>query len=98
MSRQFEPTEDPRNPEGNNVIDTGKRYDVYCTEGPHIAVYRNAFFRSIKGLYRAGQFDSSGEFIELELPDGKVVYLARYNLVKFCAPGSNPTYEIIGPR
>jgi len=72
---------------------------VYCSEGSQqIVVYRNALFKGMKGLYRAGQFDSSGEFIELELADGQIVFVARYTLVKFCEPGTNLPFEIVAPR
>jgi len=81
------------------MIDTGRRYDVYCSEGSQqIVVYRSALFKGMKGLYRAGQFDSSGEFIELELPDSKTVFIARYSLVKFCEPGTTLPCEIVAPR
>jgi hypothetical protein len=99
MPSRIDPEPDPKQPSAERMIDTGRRYDVYCSEGyQQIVVYRNALFRGMKGLYRAGQFDSSGEFIELELPDGQTVFVARYTLVKFCDPGTTLPFEIVAPR
>jgi len=72
---------------------------VYCSEGyQQIVVYRNTLFKGMKGLYRAGQFDSSGEFIELELADGPRVWISRYSLLKFCDPGTQLPFEVVAPR
>jgi hypothetical protein len=99
MPSRFDPEPDPKPSSPEQMIDTGKRYDVYCSEGyQQIVVYRNALFKGMKGLYRAGQFDSSGEFIELELADGQTVFVARYTLVKFCDPGTTLPFEIVAPR
>jgi hypothetical protein len=96
---RFDPEPDPNQSPPERMIDTGKRYDVYCTEAnQQVVVYRNALFKGMKGLYRAGQFDSSGEFIELELPAGQTVFIARYTLVKFCEPGTSLLFEIVFPR
>jgi len=100
MPSRFNPEPDPSNPPSpERSIDTGRRYDVYCSEGyQQIVVYRNVLFKGMKGLYRAGQFDSSGEFIELELPEGKIVFIARYTLIKFCEPGADIPFEVVAPR
>jgi len=99
MPSRFDPEPDPKQTPADRMIDTGKRYDVYCSEGDQqIVVYRNALFKGMKALYRAGQFDSSGEFIELELPDAQTVFIARYTLVKFCDPGTTLPFEIVAPR
>jgi hypothetical protein len=100
MPSRFDPQPDPKNPAPpDRSIDTDRKYDVYCSEGSQqIVVYRNALFKGMKGLYRAGQFDSSGEFVELELPQGQSVFIARYSLVKFCEPGTHLPFEVVAPR
>ena len=82
-----------RNPQRGSV-DTSKRYDVYCTErADEVVVYRNALFKSRKGLFSGGQYDVLSEFFELEQADGQTVFIPRRSIIKFCEPGSTPGPE-----
>ena len=81
------------NPQRGSV-DTSKRYDVYCTErADEVVVYRNALFKSRKGLFSGGQYDVLSEFFELEQADGQTVFIPRRSVIKFCEHGSTPGPE-----
>jgi hypothetical protein len=74
-------------------IDLTKRYDVYCSERQEVVVvYRNALFKGVKRLIR-GDRDGVGDFYELEQADGSIVFVVRYSVIKFCAPGTTPNAE-----
>ena len=74
-------------------IDLTKHYDVYCSEREDVVVvYRNVLFKGIKQLIR-GDRDGLGDFYELEQADGSVVFVVRYSVIKFCAPGTTPNAE-----
>jgi hypothetical protein len=78
-----------------DLVDTSKRYDVYCTEQTQqVVVYRNALFKGAKSLFSKHQDDSLSEFVELEQADGQTIFLARYSIIKFCEPGVPPDPEI----
>jgi hypothetical protein len=78
-----------------DLVDTSKRYDVYCTEQTQqVVVYRNALFKGAKSLFPKHQDDSLSEFVELEQADGQTIFLARYSIIKFCEPGVPPDPEI----
>src|SRR5271157_941699 len=59
MSSSFETTQTPGAAKAmQDLIDTAKRYDVYCNEkNREMVVYRNAQFKGIKKLYPTRQFD-----------------------------------------
>ena len=77
-----------------DLVDTSKRYDVYCTEQTHeVVVYRNALFKGAKSLLPKHQDDSLSEFVELEQADGQTIFIARYSVIKFCEPGVTPNPE-----
>ena len=79
-----------------DLVDTSKRYDVYCTEQTQeVVVYRNALFKGAKCLLPKHQDDSLSEFVELEQADGQTLFVARYSIIKFCDPGATPTPETI---
>ena len=85
-----------------DLIDTGKRYDVYCTErNQEVVVYRNALFRGVKMLFQTRQYDFMSEFVELEQVDGQTIFLARTTIIKFCehrpAPDANLS-DMFGPH
>jgi ATP-dependent Clp protease ATP-binding subunit ClpA len=76
------------------LVDTSKRYDVYCTEQTQeVVVYRNALFKGAKSLLPKHQDDSLSEFVELEQADGQTIFIARYSVIKFCEPGVTPNSE-----
>jgi hypothetical protein len=74
-------------------VDTGKRYDVYCSEGNQMVVYRNVVFKSTKKLLSRGEYGVFYQFLEIEQADGKVVFIARTSLIKFCEHGVTPSPE-----
>lgn len=70
-------------------IDTTQRYDVYCNEkSAEVVVYRNVLFKGLRGLLQKREFDVFSEFIELELSDGKTVFIAKASVVRFCQAGA----------
>jgi hypothetical protein len=79
-----------------DLVDTSRRYDVYCTEQTQeVVVYLNALFKGAKCLLPKHQDDSLSEFVELEQADGQTLFVARYSIIKFCDPGATPTPETI---
>src|SRR3954465_12041328 len=74
------------------AVDTTRRYDVYCREGDHEVIYRNALFKGIKTLFPKNQPDLSSEYLELEQADGTTLFIARFSLLKFSVhvPPANP--------
>ena len=87
------PSTEPLRPQ-RDLVDTSKRYDVYCTEQTQeVVVYRNARFKGAKSLLPKHQDDSLSEFVELEQADGQTIFIARYSVIKFCAPGVTPNPE-----
>ena len=79
-----------------DLVDTSKRYDVYCTEQTQeVVIYRNALFKGAKSLFPKHQDDSLSEFVELEQADGQTLFVARYSIIKFCDAGATPTPETI---
>lgn len=76
-----------------DLVDTSRRYDVYCAERyEDVVVYRNALFKGVKKLFR-GDGDALADFLELEQADGQNVFVAKYSVIKFCAPGVTPNSE-----
>ncbi len=89
-----------QNPESSNakreMIDTSKRYDVYCTErNQEVDVYRNALFKGIKKLFSGNQYDAVSEFVELEQANGETIFLSRFSVMKFCEHGATPGGETV---
>ena len=80
----------------HDAVDTARRYDVYCAERhQQMVVYPNALFKSRKRLNMTEQHGWFSEFIELEQSDGKVIFVARTSIVKFCEHGVNPVFEAV---
>jgi ATP-dependent Clp protease ATP-binding subunit ClpA len=89
-----EPTGEPEPKPQVDLIDTSKRYDVYCTErNNEVVVYRNALFKGRKKLFPMDREALFSEFLELEQPDGQTVFVARACVIKFCEPGVKPGAE-----
>ncbi len=79
-----------------DVIDTNKRYDIYCTErNQQTVVYRNALFKRRPKLLSTREHDLGAEFLKLEQSNGQTVYLSRLTVLKFCEHGGEFTGEII---
>lgn len=72
------------------TVDISKRYDVYCREGDHQVVYRNALFKGAKTLFPRGEFDPFSEYMELEQADGQTIFVSRSSVIKFCEHGKTP--------
>ncbi len=73
---------DSRKPKPD-LVDTGKRYDVYCTERGRQVVYQDVRFKGAKKLFPEDQPAAWSEFIELEQADGQRVFVARASVIKF---------------
>jgi ATP-dependent Clp protease ATP-binding subunit ClpA len=76
-----------------NVIDTSKRYDVYCSSrNQETVVYRNALWKGGRRLFPGDPHHIPYEFVELEQKDGRSVFIARSSITRFCehlpTPGS----------
>ena len=76
-----------------DLVDTSKRYDVYCIERNQEVVYRNALFKGTKKLFPKSQYDSLSELLELEQADGQIVLIARSSVMKLCEHGVRPNPE-----
>jgi ATP-dependent Clp protease ATP-binding subunit ClpA len=83
-----EPEKIPVKPTATSV-DVSKRYDIYCAgmSQADTAIYRNALFKSRKGLLQKREHDTLADFLEIELEDGAVVFVAMRLIVKFCEHG-----------
>jgi hypothetical protein len=81
-------------------IDTAKRYDIYCHEaGYRIVVYRGARFAGFRRLFPPAQkFDVLADFYELELANGKAIFVMRHSVMKFCEPGIDPGAEVVSSK
>jgi len=78
-------------------IDRSQRFDVYCAEQMGaMVVYRNAKFIGTKKLFPNQRYDFMYEYIELEQADGKVIFLAKTSVIKFCEPGVVPGSDATG--
>ena len=79
-----------KNPQ-SELIDIGKRYDVYCSGWKsETVVHRNVRFKAPKWLFAKNRSDLPSEFVELEQADGQTIFVARYSIIKFCEPGTTP--------
>jgi len=88
---------EPAKPPGDSV-DTTRRYDVYCTEGnQEVVVYRSVLFKARRGLFKSKGFDTL-EFLEIELPDGRTVFLSQFTIIKFCESGANSGGESVSGK
>jgi ATP-dependent Clp protease ATP-binding subunit ClpA len=65
-------------------IDITRRYDIYCLEGEHEIVYRNARFKGIKTLFKERDFDPFSDYMELEQADGQTIFVSRTSIKRFC--------------
>jgi ATP-dependent Clp protease ATP-binding subunit ClpA len=74
-------------------IDTSKRYDVYYRVGQQEVVYRNVLFKGIRTLFPRSEQDVFSQYMEIEQPDGRIVFVARSALTKFCEHGTEPDCE-----
>jgi ATP-dependent Clp protease ATP-binding subunit ClpA len=97
MPSKSEPSQSAESPKPRrDLVDTSKRYDVYCTEQTQeVVVYRNALFKGTKSLLPKHLDDSLSEFVELEQADGQTIFLARYSVIKFCEAGVTPNPETV---
>ncbi len=73
-----------------DLVDTTKRYDVYCAEREQTVVHRNVLFKSARKLFPKSRPEILSEFIELEQADGQTIFVTRSSLLKFCPHVTNP--------
>jgi hypothetical protein len=77
-----------------DMIDTSKRYDVYCTErNNEVVVYRNVLFKGRKKLFPMDRDALFSEFLEIEQADGQTLFVPGASVIKFCEPGVKPGSE-----
>lgn len=82
--------------ENPDAIDIGQRYDIYVAETQsRLVVYRNAFFRGVRGLEKTGRFDIFSDYIEIEQSNGESVFVRRHMLTHFCSAGKPLTREVL---
>ena len=74
-------------------VDITKRYDVYCREHSQEVIYRNVLFKGVRKLFPDVKFDSGSKFVEIELADKQIMFIARYTVMKFCEHGVRPSCE-----
>jgi hypothetical protein len=80
----------------SDVVDTGRRYDVYCRErDQQIVVYRNVLFLGRSQLPGTDPHDFQGGFLKLEQANGQTLYLSMPSVMKFCEHGVNMEGESI---
>ena len=91
MPSRFDMPQDPEQPSPNaRVVDTSKRYDVYCSQWQHrIVVLRNVLFKRVARLY-ARNFP---EYTELQQTDGQTVFVSSTSIIMFCETGGTPSFE-----
>lgn len=81
-----------------DAIDTRKRYDIYCHEGSGSpVVHRNALFKSRRTLLGGGLRDPGVAFLELQLANGRTVYMSTNAVIKFCEPDVETDGEVFPP-
>jgi ATP-dependent Clp protease ATP-binding subunit ClpA len=68
-----------------DLIDTSKRYDVYCSDrNQEVKVYRNVLWKAGKRLFKDDPHHILYDFVELEQEDGRAMFVARSSILKFC--------------
>jgi ATP-dependent Clp protease ATP-binding subunit ClpA len=80
-------------PARTEALDTNKRYDVYCSEGNQVVVYRNALVKGARELFGRGHPDIAAEFLELEQANGQKIFVARFSIIKLAETGSAPATD-----
>ena len=71
-------------PASNGSVDLAKRYDIYCMEANQsVTVHRNARFKAVKQLLPGSQNDPMSAFFELEVEDGRTVFVPRSSVIRF---------------
>jgi hypothetical protein len=100
MPSRFDPEPEPNPSAKDNLVDTTKRYDVYCAEhGLRTVVYRNVLFRGVRTLFGSGRpYDIVSQMVELEQPNGQSVFISRHGLVRFCEHGTDLAVEVVNSK
>ena len=83
-------------PDDSLSIDISKRYDIYC-RGPYPkqTVYRNVLIKGKKFLLKKRQYDSFSEFLEIELANGQIVFIAHAEVTRLCEAGGEIHGEMV---
>ena len=85
------PGSDPEFVPTHKPIDGSKRYDIYCAQhGSPSVVYRNMVIKGATPLLdKGGGFSRIGDFVELETPDGRSVFVSRFSILALCEHGAS---------
>jgi ATP-dependent Clp protease ATP-binding subunit ClpA len=81
-------------PQPTDMIDTTKRYDVYCEERNQEVVYHNVLFKVVKRLLQKDRhtpYEIFYEFVEIEQANGETLYIVRASIKKFCEHKDTPS-------
>ena len=83
-------------PEPEPLIDTRKRYDVYCIEpNREVVVYRNALFKGAGTLLPPPGGRMYPDFVELQQANGQSIFISRSSIFRFCEPGTAVVGELV---
>jgi hypothetical protein len=83
----------------HSVIDLTKSYDIYRSEhGSKTVVHRNVLIRGVRSLFGSGGFGRSSidELLELQQPNGQIVFIARFGIVTICEHGTDVSANPFG--
>ena len=91
MPSRFDVPQDPQQPTPDaKAIDTGKRYDVYCSQWQNrIILFRKLLFARVARLHGRPFPD----YTELEQADGQRVFVSSTSIIMFCEAGGTPSFE-----
>jgi ATP-dependent Clp protease ATP-binding subunit ClpA len=76
-----------------DLVDTTKRYDVYCAQRDQVVAYQNMLFKGTKRLFPNEHRGILADFIELEQADGQTVLVARSSIIKFAEHKTGPSSD-----
>jgi hypothetical protein len=73
----------------DEVVDSDKHYDLYCSERQaETVVYPDVRIKGLRQLFKKRQFEVGADFYEVEQSNGQIVFIARMGLIKFCETGT----------
>ncbi len=94
------PTPEEQSPVGSGPFDRRpKRYDVYVSEpNCRLVLYSNVRFIAATLLLTVALEGNAPRFVEIEQPNGQIVYVPRGSIVKFCEHGVVLLHEVVSSR
>jgi hypothetical protein len=63
-----------------------------------IVVYRNAILKGAKSLFKAHQYDTLPEFLEIEQAESQRIFVSKFSVLKFCEHGVTPSPETVSGK